>query len=487
MTTLCVVFALSLGVCLLLTPAVRAVAPRLGLVDRPDGVRKIHLRPVPTGGGIAVLLASAAAIGIALVFHNPFRDELSEHARVLAGLLVGVVVISGIGLLDDVWRLRGRHKLFGQVAAVAVVIACGVVVRRIELFGWRLDLRLAAVPLTGFWLLGAINALNLLDGSDGLLSCAGAILALALAAIALLGAHWSAALIAVALSGSLVGFLHYNRPPATIFLGDAGSMSVGLILGVLAIRSAFAEPGTLPLAAPLAVLAIPILDTAAAVARRWLTGQSVYASDRDHLHHRLLRRGLSPLGVMAWVSLLAMATSGTAILATALHNDLFAVLVPAFVVAGLVASRVFGHHELLLLLGALSGSGGGAAPCTTQATAGERRGGAPPAEWAEFWHAIVRCAMRYDVRSVRLDIHGHGAGAGARLCWDRTYDACDPRLWCIEMPLDLGAEAVARATLIGVHEPGTSWSTIAALARSLAALEATFSAAGSAAQSRRAA
>src|SRR5437868_2212657 len=150
-----------------------------------------------------------------------------------------------------------------------------------------------AVPVTLFLLLGAIGSLNLIDGMDGLLSTVGVLVSLAVAGMAVMGGHWLAACAAVALAGALLGFLRYNFPPATIFLGDSGSMLIGLVLGVLAIKSALKTPTTVALMAPAVLLTIPIFDTFAAILRRKLTGRSIYSTDRGHLHHCLLSRGLS--------------------------------------------------------------------------------------------------------------------------------------------------------------------------------------------------
>src|SRR5262249_20696536 len=188
--------------------------------------------------------------------------------------------------------LRGRYKLLGQVFAVGAVLAYGVRVEAVHLFAWRIELGWFAVPFTLFWLLGAINSLNLLDGMDGLLGTVGTIVSLAIAALAAVPGHWAEAAVAATLAGALLGFLRYNWPPATIFLGDAGSMLIGLVIGVLAIRCSLKGTATVALATPMALLIIPIFDTAAAIVRRKLTGRSIYSTDRAHLHHCLLRRAL---------------------------------------------------------------------------------------------------------------------------------------------------------------------------------------------------
>jgi UDP-GlcNAc:undecaprenyl-phosphate/decaprenyl-phosphate GlcNAc-1-phosphate transferase len=161
--------------------------------------------------------------------------------------------------------------------------------------------------------------------------------------------QWVPACIALALAGALLGFLNYNLPPATIFLGDTGSTLIGLVIGVLAIRCSFKAPATLALATPLAVLTIPILDSTAAIIRRKLTGRSIYSTDRDHIHHCLLRKGFTNQRVLVWVAALCMLSVGGALLSLVLYNDLLAILSSVMVIGILIGTRLFGYDEWLLL------------------------------------------------------------------------------------------------------------------------------------------
>src|SRR5262249_51540535 len=160
-----------------------------------------------------------------------------------------------------------------------------------------------------FFLLGAINSLNLLDGMDGLLGSIGTVIGLALVALAALRGDWAPACVAAALTGAVLGFLRYNYPPASVFLGDAGSMLLGLVLGVRSLRGTYELSGTVPLAVPIALFTLPILDTGAAIVRRKLTGRSIYCTDRGHLHHCLLRYGMSRPRVLLVVTLLGLFTA----------------------------------------------------------------------------------------------------------------------------------------------------------------------------------
>ena len=163
------VFGAACVLCLLLTPLVRAAALRWGLVDEPDGRRKMHGRPIPVAGGVAVLLTTVVVLAGLALTTDSWGSALGERALKFFGLAVAAGVIAAVGVVDDYRGLRGRHKLLGQLLAVGVVIACGVEVRTLGLFGHDYDLGVMAIPFTAFWLLGAINSLNLIDGMDGLL------------------------------------------------------------------------------------------------------------------------------------------------------------------------------------------------------------------------------------------------------------------------------------------------------------------------------
>src|SRR5205807_3125260 len=236
-----------------------------------------------------------------------------------------------VGLVDDFIRLRGRHKLLGQVVSVLIVMSFGLVVHQISLFGWQVELGLLAYPFTMLWLLGAINSLNLIDGMDGLLSSVGLILTIAIAAIAILAGQSAQAAVAVAMAGALAAFLRYNFPPASIFLGDSGSMLIGLVVGTLAIQSSLKTTATVAMCAPLAILSVPFFDTLMAIVRRKLTGRSIYTTDRGHLHHCLLRRGLSSTRVLLLVSAFSLLTAVSALASLAFHNEFLCVFTVAAV------------------------------------------------------------------------------------------------------------------------------------------------------------
>jgi UDP-GlcNAc:undecaprenyl-phosphate GlcNAc-1-phosphate transferase len=469
------ILVISFGLCLVLTRVVRALAPRWGLVDRPDGRRKLHGRAIPVAGGLAIHFSAAATLALLLLLSEPVRQWCLQQGQKLLGLSLGAAIICTVGVLDDLGLLRGRHKLLGQLLAVSVVMCFGVVVRFVHLFGWEIDLGLLSVPFTMFLLLGAVNSLNLLDGMDGLLTSVGLILCLAMAAMAIGGEHWAAACVAVALAGALLGFLPYNFPPATIFLGDCGSMLIGLVIGVLAIQTSLKAPATVALAAPTALLTVPIFDTLAAIVRRKLTGRSIYNTDRDHLHHCLLRRGWSNSRALLVVACFCLITVAGVFASLVFKNELLAVVSGLAVVGILVSCRVFGHAEASLLLSRLRGvvgSFGHGRPDPEGRGSAVRLHGS--ADWNEAWVQIVNRGPEFGLVMVRLDVNAPALGEGYHARWDGpVHESEEAAVWRAEVPLAAQGRCIGRLEVAGRHDGEPAWRKMAALAGLVQNVEAT--------------
>ena len=454
--SLLAIFACSLACCLVLTPITRSLARRYGLVDGPDGRRKLQTRAVPLGGGLAIFLSAVVAVCAAIAY-SPLRGELVAQTPMLIGLGFASLLIAAIGLIDDARGLRGRHKLLGQFAAVAIVMSCGVVIRTVQFFGTEVNLGLLSFPFTAFLLLGAINSLNLLDGMDGLLSC------MAIAIIAAQLAHWPAACIAAALAGALLGFLRYNSPPASIFMGDCGSMVVGLAIGVVAIQGSLKGPATVALTAPLTLLTLPIFDTLAAIVRRKLTGRSIYLSDRGHLHHCLLRSGLSAPRVLCCVAVFSLVTLLGALASVAWHAEWIDIASALAVVHILIATRLFGHAEYVLLKTHLAAKLFHAEAHGQPHRLEVRLQGS--ADWPSLWRDCTAWADCLGLTSLHLDINApalHEAYLGR---WERENDEPeDLNTWRAQIPLTAGGYNLGRLEIVGRRDEGSATSIIAVMA-----------------------
>lgn len=339
-------FVATMAASVALTPVARHLAIRWGAVDAPDGKRKLQKKPVPLWGGVAVYLS--VLLGLALLNFGPGggSTELQGLSVVLA-IAAGIVCVAGC--FDDSWDLNARFKLLLQIVAVLPAVVAGYTVDRVVMFGYPVELGWLGIPLTVFWLVGCINALNLLDGMDGLASAVGLSTAAMLAIIAMAEGHPHVAAIAVVLAGALAGFLLFNLPPASIYLGDSGSMVIGMVVGLLSIQGSLKTTATLSITAPAIVMAVPMLDTILAIIRRKLSGMRFDVADRGHIHHRLLDRGLNTWQALCVISALCLVTGASATAATLLRNDTLAWVVTACVFVLMVRLRAFGHHEVALV------------------------------------------------------------------------------------------------------------------------------------------
>lgn len=322
---------------------------RWGLVDRPDQTRKLHARPTPVGGGLAIWAACGLVLGGTFLVANPWGFHVRKDWFDLLVVFVGSTGITALGLYDDRFGMRGRWKLLGQIAVAALMYFGGFQISRISVFGDTWDLAYAAFPITLLWFVGTINAINLLDGLDGMAATIGIVCSAAVAVLACLTGHLGVAFVALVFTAALLGFLPYNFPPAKIFLGDAGSMLIGLMLGAMVMRASLKGPATLLISAPLALWTLPLFDTALAILRRKLTGRSIYSPDRSHLHHRLMQRFSNNVYVLICVALLSAVTCLAALASVALGNDVIALVTITAVLVGLVAGGWFGRSELGLL------------------------------------------------------------------------------------------------------------------------------------------
>jgi UDP-GlcNAc:undecaprenyl-phosphate GlcNAc-1-phosphate transferase len=316
--------ASSLLICLALTPICRDIFKRAGLFDHPDQLRHTHASPVPRMGGIPIAIAYAGSFLLLLL--SPFNagSILGQHLPLIWKLLPAAGLIFATGLVDDLIGLKPWQKLLGQVAAALCAYWGGVQVMGIA---GHLTASWWNLPLTVLWLVGCANALNLIDGVDGLAAGLGlcATLTSLIAALAL--GNVALALAIAPLAGALLGFLRYNFNPASIFLGDSGSLLVGFLLGCYSVLWSQKSATLLALTAPMLALAVPILDVCLSIARRFLSRQPIFAADRGHIHHRLLDRGLSPRRVALLLYALGAVGALFSVLQTLVTSRL-AILIP---------------------------------------------------------------------------------------------------------------------------------------------------------------
>jgi UDP-GlcNAc:undecaprenyl-phosphate GlcNAc-1-phosphate transferase len=350
-------FLIASGVCsvvfaLIFTPLCRNLLLRLNLVDVADNVRKLHVRPVPRMGGIAVFAAYVGALAVALPLAYWIPSQVPESIATVVQLLPAAAIVFLTGLLDDLIGLKPWQKLAGQCVAASLACCMGV---RIATIDGHIAQQWWGVPLTIVWLLGCTNAFNLIDGVDGLATGAGLFAATSIFLTALLQGNLGLAAATIPMAGALAGFLRYNFNPASIFLGDCGSLVIGFLLGCYAVVWCQKSATLLGMTAPLMALALPLLDTALAIARRFIRQQPIFGADRGHIHHRLLDRGHAPrevalrlygvCGVAAVFSLLQGVFPG--------HGGLFLIL---FALAMALGIRHLNYVEFAVVKRVLRGT-----------------------------------------------------------------------------------------------------------------------------------
>lgn len=286
-----------------LTPWAIRLAPHIGAVDIPRDGRRMHTHPIPRTGGIAMFVALSCA-AVASIAPAPQR----------VALLWGATLLVLLGIFDDIYRLPAPLKLTVQLLAAAIALGHGGGWSSLPL-GQAVSLPTVARFLIGVvWTVVLINAHNMIDGMDGLAASIAAIESLGLALGLLLQGEMGYAALALSLGGACVGYLPYNRHPARVFMGDAGSQLLGLVLGVLSLHIDLPSSGALGALVPLLLLALPLSDLCFAVVRRLAKGQSPFAADRGHWHHRLVDRGWGQRRACRWLSLLCAALGAVAVL-----------------------------------------------------------------------------------------------------------------------------------------------------------------------------
>ena len=281
-------FALAGVLSFWLTPHVSEFAHKVGAMDIPRDARRMHKRPIPRMGGLAIFMGFLSAL---LIFGKMDVQMLS--------ILLGAMIIVVLGIFDDIAALGAKFKFCIQVLAAAIPVCIGGL--KIEFFtsfnpfsdNQYFSLGFMAIPVTIIWIVGITNAVNLIDGLDGLAAGVSSFAAMTMLAVGLLTNEIMVAITMAALAGACIGFLPYNFNPAKIFMGDTGSTFLGFMLATMSIEGFFKFYAVISFAVPFLILGLPIFDTASAIMRRLLEGRSPMSPDRGHVHHKLVDMGFN--------------------------------------------------------------------------------------------------------------------------------------------------------------------------------------------------
>ena len=339
-----VAFFLSGIISFLLTPPVKKLAYRIGAIDVPKDGRRMHKRPTPRLGGLAIFGGFLVA---AIVTGHITPQRL--------WILAGAAVIVVLGIFDDRNALSAKFKFVVQIVAAAIPVIFGNL--RIAMFTnpflfsdslyWNLGA--LSIPITILWIVAITNAVNLIDGLDGLAVGVSSIASMTMLAVALFIGETEIAVILAALAGACVGFMPYNLNPASIFMGDTGSTFLGYMLATLSIQGLFKVYALISFAVPFLILGLPIFDTAFAIVRRVLSGRSPLAPDRGHVHHRLIDMGFNQKQAVAILYVISVVLGLIAVVLTT-SGELRAMVLVAAVIIGLIVSGFLflssGQHKI---------------------------------------------------------------------------------------------------------------------------------------------
>lgn len=304
-------FAVALVIAFLMTPPVKRFAMQVGAMDVPRDGRRVHDHPVPRMGGLAIFLGFT----VAMILFVSFTTQV-------LGLMLGALIIAAMGAVDDIVNLRPWIKLSIQIVAALVAIRCGIIFNAVSnpnILSDVLTIPIGSfsIPLTVLWIVGCTNAVNLIDGLDGLAVGVSAISSMTMLIVSLFVADPNTTFILAALCGACVGFMPFNMNPAKIFMGDVGSQFLGFVLACVSVMGLFKLHTVITFLVPVLAMAIPLADTVFAFCRRIVHGQSPFHADKGHFHHRLLAMGLNQkqavavlYGVSAVMGLVAVLLAG---------------------------------------------------------------------------------------------------------------------------------------------------------------------------------
>ncbi len=329
-------FAVSFIIAFITTPFIKRIATRADIVDKPDEARRVHKKATPLLGGLAMFYGFIVSVML-----------FSPVDKSIRGMVLGALVILIVGIVDDAKQLSAKVKLPFQILAALILILHDIQIDVISVPQFIKDsgvisLGFWGIPLTILWVVGVTNAVNLIDGLDGLAAGVSSIACMSLFCIALIVGEQEVALITAALAGACFGFLPYNFNPAKIFMGDTGSTFLGFVLACVSIMGLFKSYAVISFAVPFLVLGLPLFDTGFAIVRRMAAGKPIMSPDREHLHHKVLDMGFSQKKTVSIIYLMCTVLGLCAVVLVT--NGVFKaiLLIIGVILAAVIAARAMG-------------------------------------------------------------------------------------------------------------------------------------------------
>ena len=433
---------------LLVTPAVRTLGHWLQAYGQADDGREQPY--IPRLGGLAILVAALAAWGVLLFVPNDVRARFLSEWRTMAVLMAPGTLVLLLGVYDDLMGAPPWQKLIIETLAAGMVWWVGFRIVHLPIFGYGIHSLFLSLAITVFWIVAMTNSFNLIDGLDGLAAGIAFFVTLSVFAVSLIQGNHFGCILAITLAGALLGFLRFNFSPATIFLGDTGSLFLGFVLATLAIHTSQKSSTLLAIVVPFAAFGLPVFDTSLTVVRRFLSGRPLFVGDHDHIHHRLLQRLSPPAAALVLYALTALFSFGSLLIIHSTGNLVALVAVLAGVSSWFLTSRL--HYEELSELKVH----------VSRALHSQRRVLAnqilirkvsgqlkePQLDLEESWQVLVKALEALDFDSVTCQLSGWQNGSTPFLApWSRPGESENGDRWTVSIPLRAGGKALGQLQL----------------------------------------
>jgi UDP-GlcNAc:undecaprenyl-phosphate GlcNAc-1-phosphate transferase len=428
-----------------LTAVAKVIARRTRMLDHPDGRRKSQSTPIPLLGGVAVYLSLFTTVVVGhWIYHWKWLVADAEQGHFVPMLLISAGLFCAVGLWDDRMSLRPRTKLILQIVACLPFVIWGRSVESLHVFDARIGMGLLGSLFTVFWLVSCSNVINLVDGLDGLAGTIGLIVCAAVAGLCDMQGLYGPLALSLVFAGALFGFLLHNWPPASIYLGDSGSLTIGFVIGALAIESSMKKATGFALAIPLVLVSVPVFDTCMAILRRKLNGRGIGEADRGHIHHCLQDRGLSRAQSLLVISALCVAMAAVTLVSAYFQNDRLALGLCLTLLALLIVGRVFGYDETILFfryIQAMSALLAGTSGVFKTQLVVDRIARSSGVEPTHYWKEITEHVEA--MGGTHLDF----------VCWDEQSDTVICRLRWARDPQTSGAPQAIEERQAASREP----------------------------------
>jgi UDP-GlcNAc:undecaprenyl-phosphate/decaprenyl-phosphate GlcNAc-1-phosphate transferase len=435
---------------LLTTIQVRKLGRRLRAFGKPHGNRQQAQTQIPRLGGLSIFLATLAAWGVLLLVPNEVRARFLAQWRTVLTLLVPGTLVLLMGVYDDVRGATPKQKLAIEAIAAGMVWWAGFRIVSLPVLWYRIQSPLLSFLLTVLWIVAVTNAFNLIDGLDGLAAGIAFFVAISVFVVSLLQSNHFACILAITLAGALLGFLRFNFAPATIYLGDSGSLFLGFFLATLAIHSSQKSSTLLALVVPFVAFGLPLMDTTLAVVRRFLSRRPLFTADQDHLHHRLLRQRLSPrVAVLLLYALAALFSLGSLLIVHSTGSLIALVAILAGASGWFLTSRI--QYEELSELNVYVAR---AVHSQRHVLANQilirkaSRQLEAAAKLEESWRVLVSTLEALDFDEVSSDLPKWPNGRAPSLPgWSRPGEDRSEDCWHVSIPLHAGERVVGELQL----------------------------------------